>query len=82
MLSKLKENFYFGIGVGLGFAIINLLSYIVGVSFFIPGLLLLISERKKPVIDKNKQNIIKSYALMSIGSGNLSILLTNAVNDL
>lgn len=82
MGSKFTDDFKFGLGAGLGFAVINLLSFLLGMVFFIPGLLALISERKKPVTDKNKANIMKSYFLMFMGSGNSSMLLTHAADDL
>lgn len=81
MDSRFVTDFKFGLGCGLGFAVINVVCFIIGMVFFVPGLMILINERKKPVTDKNMSNVVKSYALMSAGAGNTGLLFTNAIND-
>lgn len=82
MDSKLAADFKFGLGCGLGFAVVNIISFIIGMIFFVPSLMILIKERKKQAPDKNMSNIIKSYVLMSAaGSGNTGLLFSNAFND-
>lgn len=61
------DAFKFGFGAGIGIALANIIFLLLGMAFFIPGLLMLAKERKKKEEEKNRKNLITAYALMAVG---------------
>jgi hypothetical protein len=60
--------FKFGFGAASGFALVQVIFLLVGIAFFIPGLVMLSKEKKKPQDQKNQTNLIIAFILMGIGS--------------
>ena len=67
MANTIREYFKAGIGLSMGFAVVSIALVFVGMLFFIPGILLLLNERKKPADKRNMSTIYGAYALMIIG---------------
>jgi hypothetical protein len=60
--------FKFGLGAGLGAGISTMVFILLGMAFFIPGVILLSSERKKPNEEKSEGKLIGAYVLMGLGA--------------
>lgn len=67
MANSFFEIVKFGFGAGLGMILINMLFISIGLAFFIPGLMMLSAERKKPPEEKNNTKLYTAYALMVLG---------------
>lgn len=66
--SNMKEYVKLGFGVGIGSMLASMIFIFIGMLFFIPGLILLNKERKKPLNEQNDTNKKLAYLLMIIGS--------------
>ncbi len=64
----LSNSFKVGLGAGVGFGLSSILFLLVGMAFFVPGLIMLSKERKASPQEKNTTNLYIAYALMIIGS--------------
>jgi len=64
----IKDAFKFGFGAGFGISLAQILFLLVGMAFFIPGLVMLSKERKKPKNEKDTTSLIIAFVLMGIGS--------------
>ena len=73
-MSPSKKNslfgnaFRFGLGAGLGAGISTMLFIFLGLVFFIPGVILLSKERKKPKDKQSQSMLIGAYILMALGA--------------
>jgi hypothetical protein len=66
--SPFAGAFKFGLGAGLGAGISTMVFILLGMAFFIPGVVLLSSEKKKDKKDQNDGKIIGAYVLMVLGA--------------
>ena len=66
--SAFRNAFNFGLGAGLGAGLSTMLYIFIGMLFFIPGVVLLSQERKKPKDKQNSSMVILAFVLMAIGS--------------
>jgi uncharacterized membrane protein YedE/YeeE len=66
--SWFKSAFTFGLGAGLGAGISTMLFIVLGLLFFIPGVLLLAKERKKPKDKQQQSMFILAYVLLVLGA--------------
>jgi hypothetical protein len=64
----ISNSFKIGLGAAFGFALVNILFIFVGSIFFIPGLLMLKKEKKKPMGERDMNKMIIAYILMGLGS--------------
>lgn len=62
-----KNAFTFGLGAGLGAGLSTMLFIFLGLLFFIPGVVLLSQERKKPKDQQSSSMVILAFVLMGIG---------------
>jgi len=65
--SDFSNNVWFGFAAGLGINLASLIFIFIGMALFIPGLILLSKEKKKPKEEKNQTNIYIAYGLMAVG---------------
>lgn len=65
--NSFTDFFKFGLGAGLGAGVSTMLFILVGLAFFIPGVVLLGNERKKPEKERDQTHMIGAYILMGIG---------------
>ena len=56
-------GFFGGLGSGIAFMIFTL----IGLLFFIPGLIIIIKQHKKPKEQRNKTALVFGYVLMFLG---------------
>ena len=78
--------FKVGLGAGFGFGLSQIVFLLLGMAFFLPGLIMLSKERKKAKGEKNSTNMYIAYALMAVGCVlglglGAGFLFTNALAD-
>lgn len=66
--SSIMDYVKFGFGVGVGSMLASMIYIFIALLFFIPGIVLLAKERKKPVDKQSQTNKIIAYVLMIIGA--------------
>lgn len=66
--SWFRSAFTFGLGAGLGAGISTMLFIALGLLFFIPGVVLLAREQKKPKDKQQQSMLILAYVLLVIGA--------------
>lgn len=62
-----SSYFQFGFFAGLGSGLATLIFTLVGMLFFIPGLIIVLKQNKKPKEQRNKGLLITGFILMGIG---------------
>lgn len=65
--SAIGDAFNFGLGAGLGAGLATMLYIFLGMLFFIPGVVLLSQEKKKPKDKQSSSMVILAIVLMAIG---------------
>jgi len=65
--SQKMDYFQFGFFSSLGSSLVMIILSVVGLLFFIPGLIIVLKENKKAKEDKKKGKLILGFILMLIG---------------
>ena len=66
-MSTIVENIKMGFGLGIGSHLASMIFIFVGLLFFIPGMIMVMRETKKPKDQRNNTKKIIGFVLMAIG---------------
>jgi hypothetical protein len=70
-MATFKNNVSQGFGLGVGFGLANIIfsmgTLFVGMAFFIPGFIMVLTERKKPKDKQRTWFTVLGYILMALG---------------